>query len=113
MLTNNLSRSEFACKCGCGFDTVDHALAELLQVVRDHFRKPVRITSGCRCEEWNRQQGGKPRSQHLIGRAADFTVDGVTSSEVHAFLAMHMDAGGLKNYGGWVHVDTRSGYWRG
>ncbi len=36
-LTDNLSRSEMACNCGCGFDVVDYDLAVTLQDAVDHF----------------------------------------------------------------------------
>ena len=32
---------------------------------------PIIINSGFRCEEVNRRVGGVPRSQHLVGQAAD------------------------------------------
>ena len=37
-LTKNLSRSEFACECECGFDTVDMELALAVQAIADLFR---------------------------------------------------------------------------
>lgn len=112
-LTKNLSREEFRCPC-CDFDTVDYELVLLLQDVRDHFNAPVHINSGCRCESRNRAIGGAPKSQHLLGRAADFVVAGVTCADVYAYLHGKMGkTGGLKNYGGWIHADTRTGYWRG
>ena len=40
-LTNNLSRYEFACQCGCGFDTVDFELAIVIQDGCDYFDTTV------------------------------------------------------------------------
>jgi uncharacterized protein YcbK (DUF882 family) len=81
-LTKNLSRHEFACQCGCGFDTVDHDLPGILQEVADHFleladrntvlRVMIDIKSGNRCEAHNLAEGGSSKSRHMWGRAADF-----------------------------------------
>lgn len=105
-LSENFSRSEFACKCGCGQDTVDVVLIEILELVRDHFNQPITINSGNRCTVYNESVGGAKNSQHLKGRAADITVKGHAPSEVHAWLdAWHK--GGLGKYDTFTHVDSR------
>ena len=63
-LTKNFTREEFACKCGCGLDTISIALVELLQLARDKCPFPFRISSGCRCQKHNKSVGGKPDSAH-------------------------------------------------
>lgn len=104
----NFSREEFACRCGCGFDTVDAELLEVLKQVRVHFNAVVRITSGCRCKERNHGEGGSPKSQHLYGRAADIQVEDVKPAEVAAYLeTLIPDCGGIGIYSVWVHIDTR------
>lgn len=70
-LTENFSKKEFACKCGCGFDDINPELVSKLQEIRDHFENPIIISSGCRCEIHNKSQGGAPASAHLKGLAAD------------------------------------------
>lgn len=106
-LTENFSRVEFACKCGCGYDTVDYALLRLLEVIRNHFNASVSITSGCRCAEHNRAVGGSDNSQHKKGRAADITVSGVSPSKVADFAStLGLSVG---RYNTFTHVDTRSG----
>ena len=111
-------RSEFACQCGCKFDTVDAELLNALTYIREHFNKPVRINSGCRCLKHNAAVGGAmPNadgvggSQHLYGRAADITVDDVDAAEVYA-LAEQMEVGGLGDYSRFTHLDTRTGFAR-
>lgn len=117
-LTKNFSRSEFACKCGCGFDTVDYALVVLLQEVRDKLCKvkgrevPVHINSGCRCENYNATlPGSAVHSQHTYGRAADVWAEGVGSAELCLLLFSDFNerAKGIGKYATWVHIDTRSG----
>jgi hypothetical protein len=79
-LSKHFDRSEFRCKgenCApsghgnCGQDTIDYALIEVLEQVREHFNVPVIITCGNRCAWHNQSVGGVPSSQHLLGRAAD------------------------------------------
>jgi|TARA_R110000868_G_scaffold305083_1_gene566203 uncharacterized protein YcbK (DUF882 family) len=101
-------REEFACKCGCGFDTVDFALVRGLDKIREHFGKPVTINSGCRCESHNRVIKGAKGSQHLRGRAADIVVKDIDPILV-VELADTLGFGGIHAYDTFTHVDTRHG----
>lgn len=85
-LSPNFRKSEFACKCDrCKTVTVDTELVDILQRIRDHFRKPVNINSGYRCKEHNAEVGGDPNSSHMQGMAADIRVKGVAPMEVAKF----------------------------
>ncbi|SES15161.1 Peptidase M15 [Vreelandella subterranea] len=107
-LSNHFQRREFACKCGCGFDTVDLETLVLLEDIRTHFDVPVTINSGCRCADYNRQVGGATASQHLLGRAADIRVQGVDPAEVAEYIeTQHPDAS-VGRYNTFTHVDTRT-----
>ena len=109
-LSNNFSRSEFECKCGCGFDTVDVELIKVLEEARTYFDSPISINSGNRCEEHNKAMGGSPNSQHLTGKAADIRVVGISSDEVFSYFAeKYLDKYGKGDYNGRVHIDVRSG----
>jgi len=103
-------RSEFACKCGCGFDTVDAELLNALTYIREHFERPLIINSGCRCPDYNSSDAvrGSTNSQHMAGRAADIRVDGIDPQFVYE-LADNMEVGGLGEYSTWTHIDCRSG----
>jgi uncharacterized protein YcbK (DUF882 family) len=70
-LTKDFNRSEYACKCGCGFDAISPNLTHIVQKIRDALGAPIHINSGCRCEERNKAAGGVPNSTHLKGVAAD------------------------------------------
>lgn len=107
-LSDNFSRSEFICKCGCGMDTIDYALIVLLEKIRAHFDAPVWITSGNRCRDRNTLAGGSEHSQHMLSRAADIVVDGVPPHLV-VECAHNLNAGGVGNYTDFTHVDTRDG----
>jgi uncharacterized protein YcbK (DUF882 family) len=100
-------RSEFACRCGCGYDTVDAELLKRLTIIRQRFG-PVTINSGCRCATHNEREGGSPKSQHLLGRAADIKVTGVTPREIYEFYDEAFPTGGAHAYETFTHVDTRN-----
>lgn len=108
-LSDNFSRSEFACKCGCGLNTVDAELLTICQALRDHFEKKVTITSGNRCKTYNSTiPGAADSSWHIKSRAADVVVEGIAPRLV-AEAAAQYGASGIKTYTGWTHVDTRNG----
>ena len=60
--------------------------AHVLQPVREHFGKPVRISSGYRCVDLCTAVGSKPTSQHAKGEAADFEIPGVGNPVVAAYI---------------------------
>ena len=47
---------------------------KVLQPARELFGKPIHVTSGFRSLAVNKAVGGVPKSQHLLGQAADITV---------------------------------------
>ena len=109
---------EFACK-GSDVVLLDEELVVLLQCIREHFGKPVHITSGYRTAAHNAAVGGSKSSQHLLGRAADFYVEGMPVETVAAYAESLLPArGGIGRYPkdanhptrktGWVHIDTRA-----
>jgi len=103
-------RSEFACRCGCGFDTVDAVTLKVLEHIRTHFDSPITVTSGCRCESYNKKVGGKKNSQHLKGRAADIQVKGHSPIAVSEYAEYLMpNTGGVGRYNTFTHIDTRTG----
>lgn len=74
-LTENFSRSEFACNCGCGYDKIDERIVNRLQLVRDIARVPIKVNSACRCLIHNAKVGGENGSYHLLGLAVDWCFD--------------------------------------
>ena len=84
-LSANFTVAEFACKDGSDPVFVDSSLAALLQKIRDHFGRPVVITSGYRTVAHNKSVGGAAYSQHLYGRAADIRVQGIPVEQLAAY----------------------------
>lgn len=121
-LTKNISRHELACKCGCGFDTMDFVTINVVQECADHFAKKLGveksvliITSAARCLEWNRTPvseggpGSKDTSQHPKGKAIDFRIKGVDPSEVYDYLDQkYPNQYGIGKYNSFTHFDPRS-----
>ena len=107
---------EFRCRDGSDAIMIDQPLVVLLQAIREHFNKPITITSGYRTGTHNTAVGGSKSSQHLLGKAADIQVADTTVEAVAAYAESLMpDWGGVGRYPvkagrakGWVHVDTRA-----
>ena len=120
-IAKNFQYKEFDCHgSGCCSTTIiDEKLVEYVQQIRDHFGKPVTITSPYRCEVHNRRVGGATKSYHMQGRAADIVVQGVSSREVAKYAESIGILGiGLyetSNDGYFTHIDTRTtkSFWYG
>jgi len=84
----------------------------VLEPVRAHFGKPVRINSGYRSPAVNKAVGSSPGSDHVKGAAADIEVDGVSNLEVARWIRDNLSYKQLilenhtpgKPSSGWVHV---------
>ena len=82
----HFKKSEFRCRCGCGADSMKETLIRNAVKVREHFDKPVNVTSGRRCSSHNARVGGVSNSRHLSGKAMDFSVTGKTADQVLAYV---------------------------
>lgn len=111
-LTENFSRWEFACRCRCGFDTVDFLLLEELQKLRTELGKRIDVVSGARCWNHNLNQGGAQFSRHLRGQGADIKVEGMRNAELFEFLLKRFPRkygkGLYKGARSSVHLDIRA-----
>ena len=112
-LNKYFSRSEFACKCSCGFRVVDVEMLGVLNDLRVFFGRPVIINSGCRCEKHNQMIGGSSRSKHIFACAVDIVVKNISPERVYDFLDnKYPDTYGLGLHKTFVHFDIRSTKWR-
>ena len=111
----HFKKSEFACKCGCGFDNIDLKLVNILEQIRSHFGdRPVHITSGCRCANHNKAVGGVEGSRHVLGKASDIYVEGVSVKDLLNYCKTLVANGQARytytnstNMNGVVHIDIQ------
>ena len=68
----------------------------LMQPIRDYWGLPVRITSGYRCNALNVLIGGAEKSQHLAGKACDFTIKGLENIVIVKALKQLKEQGKIK-----------------
>ena len=115
---SELTRSQTATRKGIDNSPNDEQLANLralcenvLQPIRDHFGKPVRISSGLRVPELNTAIGGSTTSDHCKGMAADIEIPGVDNKELAEWIGANLEFRQLilEFYtgipdSGWVHV---------
>lgn len=115
-MTKNITFKELSCRCGCSAPanvvTNLQILAFMLQRIRDHFGRPIIISSGYRCMAHNTQVGGASRSFHIQGMACDFTIKDVHPKTVQKEVAKLMTDGKLLNgglgiYNTFTHYDIR------
>lgn len=108
-ISKNFSLHEFECTHPQHQHVqLDEVLLEKLQKLRDALGKPIIINSAYRCSLRNSQVGGSPNSQHLLGKAVDIRVNGMSPVQVAA-VAERIGFGGIGIYSNFVHVDTRIG----
>jgi len=93
-------------------------LAEnVLQPVRDHFGKGVKVNSGFRHPEVNAKVGGSKTSDHCQGQAADIEIPGVANADLAQWIVDNLEfrqvilefyTPGVPD-SGWVHVSYVAG----
>jgi zinc D-Ala-D-Ala carboxypeptidase len=85
---------------------------KVLQPVRDHYGKGVKVNSAYRSPESNAAVGGSKTSDHCKGMAADIEIPGVANAELAQFIMDNLDytqlilefyTPGIPD-SGWVHV---------
>lgn len=66
------TKSEFACKCGCGTNEIKDDFVDLLNVMGKDLPFPLTVSSGYRCPNYNDKVSSTGRNgPHTTGRAAD------------------------------------------
>jgi zinc D-Ala-D-Ala carboxypeptidase len=116
---HEMSKSETALRMG--FDNTPTKEAEahlkllcdnILQPVRNHYGKGVKINSAYRSPESNAAVGGSKTSDHCRGMAADIEIPGVANAELAEYiknnykftqLILEFYTPGIPD-SGWVHV---------
>jgi zinc D-Ala-D-Ala carboxypeptidase len=89
----------------------------VLQKVRDHFAKGVKVNSGFRHPDVNAKVGGSKTSDHCKGMAADIEIPGVPNAELAQWIVDNLNfrqvilefyTPGIPD-SGWVHVSYNPG----
>ena len=88
-----------------------HLAETVLQPVRNHFGKPVMISSGYRSPELCEAIGSSSKSQHAKGEAADFEIPGVDNRELALWIKSELEYDQLilefykdnEPTSGWIH----------
>lgn len=121
-LTKNFSKSEFDSRDGAEMPIQVlrniKVLAKQLQKVRTMLAMPIHINSGYRSVEYNASLPNSVKnSQHVFGKAADITIQGLEPTIVYKILEVLINdgiilQGGLGLYNTFVHYDTRGKYIR-
>jgi hypothetical protein len=127
-LSTNLSlaevtRSETAKRRGISnMPTAEHIenfkklAANIFQPIREHFGKPIIISSGYRSAELNKAIGGSLSSQHCSGEAIDIDMDGtdITNAQIFNYIKDNLNFDqmiwefGTDTNPDWVHVSFAS-----
>ena len=123
-LTENFSlkemtRSDTATRMGHANQPSDKQTASLkllcekvLQPVRAHYGKSVKINSGFRHPDVNASVGGSKTSDHCNGMAADIEIDGIANGDLAEWVSKNLKftqiilefyTPGVPD-SGWVHV---------
>jgi uncharacterized protein YcbK (DUF882 family) len=86
--------------------------ANVLQPIRDHYQKGVKVNSGYRSPDVNAKVGGSRTSDHTRGMAADIEIPGVPNADLakwikenlsYTQLILEFYTVGVPD-SGWVHV---------
>jgi hypothetical protein len=114
-----LTTSEVATRNGLNNTPDDKTIANLktlaetiLQPLREHYGKSVRVSSGYRSPEVNSFVGGSKTSDHCKGQAADIEIAGVANGDLAKYISenfkftqviLEFYTQGIPD-SGWVHV---------
>jgi len=89
----------------------------VFQPIREHFGKPLAVSSGYRSAQLNELIGGSKRSQHSKGEALDLDADvygGLTNAAVFNYIKDHLTFDqliwefGTDDEPAWVHVSYKA-----
>jgi len=103
-MENNPGPAEIAC--------LTELAGKVLQPIRDHYQKGVKINSGFRHPDVNAKVGGSRTSDHCKGMAADLEIPGVANADLAEWVKNNLEftqlilefyTPGIPD-SGWVHV---------
>lgn len=97
-----------------GITKLSNLCCHVLELIRSHYNKPIKINSGYRSSALNKGIGGSESSQHSKCEAADIEIMGVDNRELALWIKQNIDFDQLilefynpaekDPNSGWVHV---------
>ena len=120
---NELIKSQTATRKGINNTPSDNEKENLkalsiniLQKIRNHYERPVRVTSGYRSPELCVAIGSSAKSQHAKGEAADFEITGIDNFDLAIWISKNLDFDQLISEfytdqhpdSGWVHCSYKA-----
>ena len=118
-----MTKSQTAIRRGINNIPSDQELENLVELiknvldpVREHFKKSVTVNSGYRGKKLNKLIKGSKNSQHCKGQAADIEIIGISNYDLACWIRDNMDFDQLilefhnrkVPDSGWVHVSWNS-----
>jgi hypothetical protein len=120
---NELTKSQTATRKGIDNKPTSEQVENLkalstniLQKIRNHYERPVRVTSGYRSTELCVAIGSSAKSQHAKGEAADFEITGIDNFDLAIWISKNLDFDQLISEfytdqhpdSGWVHCSYKA-----
>lgn len=97
-------------------ENMKHVAVNVFDKVREHFGKPIRVSSFFRCLRLNNAVGGSKTSQHIKGMAIDMQgTNGLTNAEIFHYIKDNLEFDqliweyGTEQEPAWVHVSLSRG----
>ncbi len=111
-LSEHFNHKDFACRCPeCkgGEYKVHLGMVGALEMLAEHFKKPVKVVAGYWCEGYDESLKREKVSYHVKGKAAHIMVEDVPLAEVFKYAETLPEIHGVGFYPkeGFIHVDTR------
>ena len=94
------------------FTNLKRLAEKVLQPVRDHYGKGVKVNSGYRSPDGNAKVGGSRTSDHCKGQASDIEIPGIANADLAKWITENLEftqvilefyTQGVPD-SGWVHV---------
>ena len=108
----HFSNAELTCQCGCDRQEMVPSFLDKVEILRVAFGKPMPVTSGFRCPNYNQQASTTGLSgPHTTGKAVDIQVSGADAYHLLGLAIRHGFTGiGLSQKGQhgsrFLHLDA-------
>ena len=94
------------------YDKMNEDILQALNIIRHKISKPLVLTSTYRSEEYNKSVGGAKHSQHVLGNAADISIENLDGHDVYLIIKILISLDlsfGINWNKKFIHMDCRSG----